>query len=184
MADRPDSYPDWAVVPNVDGVSGQLNFLPPPLPKRDTGFDREEIPPRQWVNWLHRETARWLRYLDEGEEYISSNNANTNGLKNFSSFQIKLRKYADTYVFANVTFLAEKDATTNFFDITNIPAAFLPQASQTLSTYATVGGTTTAVTLVVDQAESRIRISPFSGNFTDSATISFAVSRAFSYLMR
>ena len=65
MVDRPSEFPNWATTLNIDNVSGQQNYLEPPGGKKVTGFDREEVPPRQWINWLHRQSGLWINFLDQ-----------------------------------------------------------------------------------------------------------------------
>jgi len=60
---QPDQFPDWAMLDVVDGVSHINNVIAPPLEKQDSGWARQEFPPRQWFNWLGRYTAKWIRYL-------------------------------------------------------------------------------------------------------------------------
>ena len=64
MAEKPD-FPRWATEDQVDPISGQLNVVEPPEERKDSGWDRHEVPPRQWWNWLHRKTFEWLQFLDE-----------------------------------------------------------------------------------------------------------------------
>lgn len=64
MAEKPD-FPRWATEDQVNAVSGQLNVVEPPEERKDSGWDRFEIPPRQWLNWIARKTYEWLVYIDE-----------------------------------------------------------------------------------------------------------------------
>lgn len=65
MVDRPTVYPKWADVDETDPVSGQSNVVEPPTAREDSGWTRREIPPRQWMNWLHRWTYRWIAWFDQ-----------------------------------------------------------------------------------------------------------------------
>lgn len=65
MADRPSNYPRWASQNIVDPVSGETNVVEPPSAHKDEGWQRKEIPPRQWQNWLARQYYDWIVYLDE-----------------------------------------------------------------------------------------------------------------------
>lgn len=67
MATKPNHYPDWAAVQQSDPVSGQVNRVQPPDFRQDSGFERREIPPRQWLNWLLWVASRWIRWFDERE---------------------------------------------------------------------------------------------------------------------
>lgn len=82
---QPDQFPDWAMLDVVDGVSHINNVIAPPLEKQDSGWARQEFPPRQWFNWLGRYTARWIRYLfqevgNAGTD-IAALQAQVNGLR-------------------------------------------------------------------------------------------------------
>jgi len=64
MATKPD-FPRWATEEQVDSISGQLNVVEPPPERKDSGWDRHEIPPRQWLNWIALKTYEWLVYIDD-----------------------------------------------------------------------------------------------------------------------
>ena len=65
MAQKPDKFPDWATEEEIDEVSGQANFVEPPDFRKESGWTRREIPPRQWFNWLARKTGLWFRWLED-----------------------------------------------------------------------------------------------------------------------
>ena len=65
MAQKPDKFPDWATEEEIDEVSGQANFVEPPDFRKESGWTRREIPPRQWFNWLARKTGLWLRWAED-----------------------------------------------------------------------------------------------------------------------
>lgn len=65
MADKPDKFPDWATEEQADPVSGQLNRVEPPEFRKETGWQRREIPPRQWFNWQAWLTGRWIRWIED-----------------------------------------------------------------------------------------------------------------------
>jgi len=65
MAQKPDKFPDWATEEEIDEVSGQANFVEPPDFRKESGWTRREIPPRQWFNWLARKTGLWFRWVEE-----------------------------------------------------------------------------------------------------------------------
>lgn len=48
--------PQWASDDVVDPISGQNNVVEPPLEKKLEGWFYKEAPPRQWMNWLGRQT--------------------------------------------------------------------------------------------------------------------------------
>ena len=62
---KPDKYPEWAREDEVDPVSTQPNVAEPPEEKKDSGWEREDLPPRQWLNWLQRLAGQWIKWLDE-----------------------------------------------------------------------------------------------------------------------
>ena len=75
MAQKPDKFPDWATEEEIDEVSGQANFVEPPDIRKQSGWTRREIPPRQWFNWLARKTGLWFRWVEdrvEGLQYASA----------------------------------------------------------------------------------------------------------------
>lgn len=78
MPTKPNEYPDWATEDQIDPVSGQNNVLEPPPTKKESGWDRSEIPPRQWFNWLLRKTAAWLRWLEGASGPKTISGATTN----------------------------------------------------------------------------------------------------------
>lgn len=65
MATKPDKKPEWARVAEVDPVSGQNNYVEPSESKKDSGYTRAEIPPRQWINWLLKKCGEWIGYFEE-----------------------------------------------------------------------------------------------------------------------
>lgn len=62
---KPDKIPYWAREDETDDVSGQPNVAEPTEGKKDSGWEREELPPRQWLNWLQRLTGEWIAWFDE-----------------------------------------------------------------------------------------------------------------------
>jgi hypothetical protein len=65
MATKPIVKPNWATDNQVDPISEQNNVVEPPGTRKQFGFTRLEIPPRQWVNWLFRVLSQWVDYFDE-----------------------------------------------------------------------------------------------------------------------
>lgn len=61
---RPEALPEWATDNIKDSISGQYNVYEPPMQKRMIGWSFKEKPARQWLNWLHNVTYRWLLYFD------------------------------------------------------------------------------------------------------------------------
>ena len=58
-------FPQWATEDQIDPISQQTNVIEPPIERKESGWTRHEVPPRQWLNWLARKTYEWLVYLDE-----------------------------------------------------------------------------------------------------------------------
>ena len=72
MATKPDKFPEWANDNPVDPVSGQSARVAPPQSKKDSGWSREEVPPRQWFNWLSWKTNQWILWLEESVDDLLS----------------------------------------------------------------------------------------------------------------
>jgi len=70
--DRPDGFPEWADENPVDPVSGQLARVEPPDGQKQTGWDRNQVPPRQWMNWLAWKTNQWIQWLDRNRSKLDS----------------------------------------------------------------------------------------------------------------
>jgi hypothetical protein len=62
---QPTEFPDWATQDQTDPVSHINNVVTPPLEMQQSGWHRQEYPPRQWFNWLARFTGKWIRYLNQ-----------------------------------------------------------------------------------------------------------------------
>jgi len=72
MVDKPSEFPDWATEEQVDPVSGQTNRVAPPSESQESGWTRREIPPRQWWNWTLWTIGRWIRWLEEQVDPVTS----------------------------------------------------------------------------------------------------------------
>ncbi len=62
---KPTVIPEWAISNIVDGVSGVNNVVEPIGAKKNTGFVRNEYPPRQDVNWLFRIIYTWINWFND-----------------------------------------------------------------------------------------------------------------------
>jgi hypothetical protein len=62
---RPLKRADFALFDAIDPVSNQYNVVEPPQAMKDFGWSRHQIMTRQHLNWIHRTTGEWLRYLDQ-----------------------------------------------------------------------------------------------------------------------
>jgi len=71
MATKP-TFPRWATVDDTDPISGQQNVAEPPEERKDSGWVRHEVPPRQWLNWLARQTFRALEYFEDTRGQLAS----------------------------------------------------------------------------------------------------------------
>ena len=67
MVSKPTDFPVWATMNRTDPISGQNNVTTPPLEKQQYGWNFNEQPPRNWFNWLGRNTNNWLVWLDQQE---------------------------------------------------------------------------------------------------------------------
>ena len=66
--------PEWASQDEVDPISGQNNVVEPPPEKKDSGWSYLEKPPRQWWNWLQRQTFVCLEFLFNQASTVTTNN--------------------------------------------------------------------------------------------------------------
>lgn len=69
FVDKPD-LPRWADTPLVDPLSKQSNVVEPPSAKKDIGFFYKEKPPRNWLNWLLRQS--YLSHAFTFEQTVSA----------------------------------------------------------------------------------------------------------------
>lgn len=65
MTDRPDQFPDFALEDRQDPILNVPNVVTPDSSHIDYGWAYKEPAPMNWMNWIHRYTALWIRYLDE-----------------------------------------------------------------------------------------------------------------------
>jgi hypothetical protein len=72
MMDRPDKFPDWALIDKVDDISKQNNVIEPPGIKKQEGWGYRDKGARNWFNWLARYTVNWLKYLDEQNNFVQN----------------------------------------------------------------------------------------------------------------
>ena len=76
---RPTVLPVWATDDQVDPVSQSNNVLTPPPQLQQYGWPRGAFPPRNFFNWLGRQTYLCLAYLMQqaGFSTTTSNNTGT-----------------------------------------------------------------------------------------------------------
>lgn len=60
---KPTVLPVWATDDQIDPVSQSNNVLTPPPQLQQYGWARSEFPPRNFFNWLGRQTYLCLAYL-------------------------------------------------------------------------------------------------------------------------
>lgn len=64
--ERPtEGFPDFAMVDTPGPIHAVNNVLTPPVPYPNRGWDEFEKPPRNYFNWLHRVTSKWIRYQEK-----------------------------------------------------------------------------------------------------------------------
>ena len=68
----PPDLPMWAVDDQIDPVSLSNNVLPPPPELQQYGWVRSQFPPRNFFNWLGRQTYECLLYLFDKDALIVS----------------------------------------------------------------------------------------------------------------
>lgn len=61
---KPNKHPRWASESIKNEINGEYNVYEPPEQKKDIGWDVNEVPPRQWFNWLSKTTNDWIVYFD------------------------------------------------------------------------------------------------------------------------
>ncbi len=72
---RPTQFPDWAITNVIDPIEGSPNVLEPPDEDKQVGWRPRQVCPNNAMNWIHRLTNDWLKYLDQQvpSEPIDSN---------------------------------------------------------------------------------------------------------------
>jgi hypothetical protein len=61
---KPSIVPSWATTLANDPTTGQPNRAEPSVGKKVTGFNFNEKPPRQDMNWLLWIASKWIEYFD------------------------------------------------------------------------------------------------------------------------
>lgn len=69
---EPETLPEWASDSVIDPISGQNNFTEPPNERKQRGFDRRQVPPRQWLNWFMRQTYLWIKFFRDSRNKLDS----------------------------------------------------------------------------------------------------------------
>lgn len=64
MIDRPTKFPDWALTNVIDPTEQTPNVVEPPNEKKQVGWIPHEVVPNNWLNWIHKTSNDWLKYLD------------------------------------------------------------------------------------------------------------------------
>lgn len=137
---RPSKFPEYARNDVVDPTSGVNNVVEPGESKKDLGHGPlGEFPPRQYMNWIHRLTTEWLKWLDEQVTDVLPVSSGTYQAKvetvDFDAqyiFEIKWQKQGDVVSIAFPAFLKPSNGTSGRIrikphgDSGNFPAAILP----------------------------------------------------------
>lgn len=76
---KPTTLPEWAVQDQIDPVSLQNNVLTPPPEYQQYGWTRGQFPPRNWFNWLGRNTYQCIAWLfqQESQSVVASGSGQT-----------------------------------------------------------------------------------------------------------
>lgn len=69
---KPDKFPEWAKNLVQDEYNKEFNRYEPPQAKKDVGWSRGEVPPRQWVNYQAWLTNQWIEYFDQEIEKLKN----------------------------------------------------------------------------------------------------------------
>lgn len=69
-----NKLPRWASIATINGTSGKNNTIEPDSAKKDLGWDHNELPTRNHINWLLNTIYQWLSYLKEQEKFILREN--------------------------------------------------------------------------------------------------------------
>lgn len=72
VLNKPDKFPQWAKNLVQDEHNKEFNRYEPPQAKKDIGWSRGEVPPRQWVNYQAWLTNQWLEYFDQEIEKLKN----------------------------------------------------------------------------------------------------------------
>ena len=81
MPIRPTTgLPRFASQDFVDAGTGNNNVIEPPEEKKDRGWNAGEVPPRNYFNWMHRQTFLWLEYLAQEDAKRARGNGNGVGV--------------------------------------------------------------------------------------------------------
>lgn len=103
---KPTVLPEFATQDLIDPTSGQNNVVEPNQALKDNGWNPFRVRPiRNVMNWLHRHTYTWLKYLDE--EFVPDTenlyqNGSVDAKVNFPDF-ITLRTFEIRYAYSEKT---------------------------------------------------------------------------------
>lgn len=65
MTNRPNQFPDFALLDRQDPILNAPNVVTPDASHIDYGWAYAEPAQMNWMNWIHRYSSLWIRYLDE-----------------------------------------------------------------------------------------------------------------------
>ena len=123
MIPQPSVLPVWAILDLVDPTSGQNNVTTPPTEQQNYGWAFEQQPPRNWFNWLGRNTYTNLAYAKQqlNQQITTTDNTGSTPIVNVTFGGMALIYVIDTTTPANY-----------FFGIAYIPAS--PSGAITVTT--------------------------------------------------
>lgn len=85
MINRPTEFPDWALTDVIDPLEQTPNVINPPNEKKQVGWVPHEVVPNNYLNWLHRRTNEWLKYLDQQVPHEPFSQANKPAASSFAA---------------------------------------------------------------------------------------------------
>jgi hypothetical protein len=99
MARPTAGFPDFAMSDVTDPSSGQPNVVEPSAGKKAGGFIYNEKPPRQYLNWMQRLNALWIRYFDDSITNVFSS-------FHYGSFQGKVNSPSAADIIFDIRYVA------------------------------------------------------------------------------
>lgn len=152
MVTKPTVFPVWASLNRTDPISGQNNVTTPPPEKQNYGWNFDEQPPRNWFNWLGRQTNLWLQYLAQmqNQEVTTTDATGATTIFDVVNGGMCLVYIIDTGAFS-----------TWYEGITYIPAGY----SAGTTTFRQVAANGSALTISAISAAGAITVSGGTGNY-------------------
>ena len=174
---RPGTFPDVAT------TATGTNIATPDASHQANGFTNEFVP-RQWLNWVFQWISKWVHWLDEREQALTTNISNissdiedvvnlTKGLCSidFSGFHIIIPQVWATYIIENsiseeysmVTLIiprVRESSGTDYirFNLSSIPLAARPLEDVSVPIAVYDNGSISPGVFYIDSAEGVVRI--------------------------